>query len=59
MISLVYALGVAQSDEVRGWCDIFRGPREAMARHPNGLEMRRAAVDIVFKYTGIYGEYCR
>jgi hypothetical protein len=59
VISMVHALVAAQSKEVSDWCDIFRGPREAMARYPNGLEMRRAAVRIVFEYTDIYGKYCK
>jgi hypothetical protein len=58
-ITLVEALVIAQSEEPADWCEIFRGPRAALARHANGLEMRRAAVDIVLEYTDLYAKDCR
>lgn len=58
-ITLVEALVAAQSKDVGDWCDIFRCPRAALARHPNGLEMRRAAVAIVLEYTDLYADDCR
>ena len=57
-ISLLHALVVAQSKDVSDWCEVFKGPRETVARYPNGLEMRRKAVEIVLEYTDIYADRC-
>ena len=59
VISLVHALVVAQSKSESEWCGIFRKPRETIARYPNGLEMRRAAVQSVLDYTDTYAPGCR
>ncbi|QNP40797.1 hypothetical protein [Lysobacter solisilvae (ex Woo and Kim 2020)] len=58
VISLVHALVIAQSKEESEWCEIFRKPRDTIARYPNGLEMRRAAVQSVLDYTDTYAESC-
>lgn len=58
-IALIHALVVAQSEDVGRWCDVFRGPRDTLARYPNGLEMRRSAVKVVLDYTDIYADECK
>lgn len=55
-IALVHALVVAQIKIAADWCDVFRGPRDTLARYFHGLEMRRLAVDIVLDYTDRYGK---